>query len=111
MARLYMAAGGGGDALAASILHRALGAREPAFIATYAWDRLVVDPLPGPRTPSDFDGLEAVGSSTHAVVATTRPRPPAASTLPRLAGDLADTLALLDPTGGAVGMRRQVDEL
>jgi len=58
MTRLWLAAGGGGDALAASILHRAVGESQPATIATYAWDRLAVDPLPGPRAAADFDGLQ-----------------------------------------------------
>jgi hypothetical protein len=39
------------------------------------------------------------------------PRPPSRSTLPRLAGDLDDTLMLLDPAAGAVGMRAQLAEL
>src|SRR4030095_14530419 len=49
MSSLSVAAGGAGDALAAAIVHRALGHRAPALIATYAWDRLAIDPLPGPR--------------------------------------------------------------
>ncbi|AXI78721.1 DUF1152 domain-containing protein [Peterkaempfera bronchialis] len=50
---LLIAAGGGGDAIAAAIVHAALhGPHHPAVILTYAWDRLAVDPLPGPRTPA-----------------------------------------------------------
>lgn len=108
MASVYVAAGGGGDALAAAILHRALGSREPATILTYAWDRLSVDPLPGPRAVSDFDGLRPLDGGNFAFTSDTKPRPPSGSTLPRLAAELPDTLVLLDPTGGAVGMRQQV---
>src|SRR5215510_11207188 len=111
MARVYVAAGGGGDALAAAIIHRALGHHDPAVIATYAWDRLVIDPLPGPRTPADFAGLQPVGRHNYAITGTTTPRPPSGSTLPRLAADIPDELVLLDPTGGAIGMRTQLQEL
>lgn len=108
---LYVAAGGGGDALAAAIVHRALDDGGPAIIATYAWDRLAVDPLPGPRSAADFTGLEPIGRHNYAITPASRPRPPSGSTLPRLAGDLADTLVLLDPTDGARGMRTQLAEL
>lgn len=109
---LYVAAGGGGDALAAALLHRAYGPSGPATIATFSWDRLIVDPLPGPRSFADFEGLETVGRLEHVVTARTRPISPAGSTLPPLArdlvGPLASTLVLLDPSGGAVGLREQL---
>ena len=111
MPSVYVAAGGGGDALAAAMVHRALGTDTPAVIATYAWDRLIVDPLPGPRVPGDFDGLAPIGRHNYAVVPKSAARPPAGSTLPRLAADLSDQLVLLDPTGGAVGIRGQLCEL
>jgi hypothetical protein len=109
--KLYAAAGGGGDALAAAIVHRALGHSEPAVIATYAWDRLWIDPLPGPRRPADFRGLRALGQHNYAIGRDTEPAPPSRSTLPRLAGALQDYLVLLDPHGGARGMRAQLREL
>lgn len=109
---LYVAAGGGGDALAAALLHRAYGPPGPATIATFSWDRLIVDPLPGPRRFSDFEDLETVGRLEHVVTARTRPISPAGSTLPTLArdliGPLASTLVLLDPTQGAAGLREQL---
>jgi hypothetical protein len=108
---LYVAAGGGGDALAAAIVHRSLGHTEPAVIATYAWDRLWIDPLPGPRGPADFAGLRAIGERNHVITPESQPRPPSGSTLPRLASDLDGTLLLLDPYTGAVGMRAQLREL
>ena len=111
MPSLYVAAGGGGDALAAAIVHRALRADGPAIVATYAWDRLIVDPLPGPRAPGDFEGLDPIGRHTYAVSPTSAPRPPAGSTLPRLAADISHPLVLLDPTGGAVGIRAQLRDL
>ncbi|MFH8221654.1 DUF1152 domain-containing protein [Streptomyces sp. NPDC018057] len=112
MTRLIVAAGGGGDAVAAAMLHTALyGADERAVILTYAWDRLLVDPLPGPRGPRDFTGLEPLTRSVLSIPPRARPIPPAGSTLPRLAAELPHTLALLDPHHGAEGITRQLEEL
>ncbi len=108
---LYVAAGGGGDALAAAIVHRALDDDGPAIIATYAWDRLSVDPLPGPRSAADFTGLEPIGRHNHAITASSASVPPSGSTLPLLAEDLDSTLVLLDPSEGARGMGAQLTEL
>lgn len=104
MVRLLIAAGGGGDALAAAVVHTARRPGVPAVIAAYSWDRLLIDPLPGPRVPADFTGLGPRGRVTPA----TRPRPPAGSTLPALAVDLPAELVLLDPSGGARGMAAQI---
>ncbi|WP_329146079.1 DUF1152 domain-containing protein [Streptomyces niveus] len=112
MTRLIVAAGGGGDAVAASMLDAALyGDADPAVIFTYAWDRLLIDPLPGPRGPADFTGLRPLTRSVQAVPADARPVAPAGSTLPRLAAELPQTLALIDPHHGAEGITRQLEEL
>ncbi|MEV6803337.1 DUF1152 domain-containing protein [Streptomyces sp. NPDC051132] len=112
MTRLIVAAGGGGDAVAAVMLHAALyGDGDPVVIFTYAWDRLPIDPVPGPRGPGNFSGLEPVTRSVWSVPATARPVAPAGSTLPRLAAELRHTFALLDPHHGAEGITRQLEEL
>ncbi|MCC2267535.1 DUF1152 domain-containing protein [Streptomyces sp. CT1-17] len=112
MTRLIVAAGGGGDAVAAAMLHTALyGDEDQAVILTYAWDRLVIDPVPGPRCAHDFTGLEAVTQSVRSVSATARPIAPAGSTLPRLAAELPQTFALLDPQRGVEGVTNQLEEL
>ncbi|MFI2299111.1 DUF1152 domain-containing protein [Actinacidiphila glaucinigra] len=112
MTRLIVAAGGGGDAVAAAMLDAALyGAEDPAVILTYAWDRLIVDPLPGPRSPADFNGLRQLTPSVYLVPADAEPVAPAGSTLPRLAAELPHSLALIDPRRGAVGIVQQLDEL
>ncbi|MFF0714697.1 DUF1152 domain-containing protein [Streptomyces bauhiniae] len=112
MTRLIVAAGGGGDAIAAAMLSSALyGDDDPAVIFTYAWDRLLIDPLPGPRGAGDFTGLVRLTPSVWAITAETKPIPPAGSTLPRLAAELPHTFALLDPYEGAVGITRQLQEL
>jgi hypothetical protein len=109
---LLVAAGGGGDAIAAAILHHALGSSGPRpAIATYSWDRLLIDPLPGPRDASSFTGLERVGEHNYRLTPDTTVRAPAGSTLPRLAGELDADLYLLDPRHGAEGLARQLAEL
>nr|WP_079174920.1 DUF1152 domain-containing protein [Streptomyces malaysiense] len=113
MTRLIVAAGGGGDAVAAAMLHAALYGNDsdPAVILTYAWDRLLIDPVPGPRGADDFTGLEPITPAVWKVPAQARPIAPAGSTLPRLAAELPHTFALLDPKQGAEGVTRQLEEL
>jgi hypothetical protein len=110
--RLLIAAGGGGDAIAAAIIHHATAGGDPdVMIATYAWDRLLIDPLPGPRSPDDFAGLTRISEHSYAVTADSWPIPPAGSTLPRLSADLGIPLIILDPRRGARGLADQVGEL
>jgi hypothetical protein len=112
MTRLIVAAGGGGDAVAAAMLDAALyGDGDQAVILTYAWDRLLIDPVPGPRGAENFTELEPITPAVRSVPADARPIPPAGSTLPRLAAELPHTFALLDPHHGAEGVTRQLEEL
>ncbi|MGW1809955.1 DUF1152 domain-containing protein [Streptomyces sp. NPDC002078] len=112
MTRLIVAAGGGGDAVAAAMLDAALyGDEGQAVILTYAWDRLLIDPVPGPRGAHDFTGLSQITPAVSAVPAEARPVAPAGSTLPRLAAELPHTFTLLDPHQGAEGVTRQLEEL
>lgn len=103
-----MAAGGGGDAITSAALSRALNLTDPLVIMTYSWDRLMIDPLPGPRSAADFTGLRYLGPHTAEVVPDTQARPPAGSSLPRLADQLPARLVLLDPSAGAVDMAAQM---
>ncbi|MER7045193.1 DUF1152 domain-containing protein [Streptomyces jumonjinensis] len=112
MTRLIVAAGGGGDAVAASMVDAALyGDERPAVIFTYAWDRLLIDPVPGPRGPADFTGLRLLTPGVFAITAEAEPIVPAGSTLPRLARELPQTLALIDPRHGVQGVTRQLEAL
>ncbi|GAA3778847.1 hypothetical protein GCM10022206_17280 [Streptomyces chiangmaiensis] len=87
------------------------GDDDQAVILTYAWDRLLVDPIPGPRGAHNFTELKPITPAVRAVPADARPIPPAGSTLPRLAAELPHTFALLDPHHGAEGVMRQLEEL
>jgi hypothetical protein len=104
---LFVAAGGGGDAIAAAVL-AAADVPGRAAVATLSWDRLVVDPLPGPRSASDFTGLVIHAPGSVEVVANTAPVPPAGSLLPRLAVELGPRLFLLDPSHGVPALGRQL---
>lgn len=109
MKRLLIAAGGGGDAITAAMVHAALhGPDVPALVLTYAWERLVVDPVPGPRRAGDFTGTEPAGPDLALITASTAPIAPAGSLLPRLAAELRPALGLLDPYEGTLGLARQI---
>ncbi|MFD8736980.1 DUF1152 domain-containing protein [Streptomyces sp. NPDC059618] len=87
------------------------GDASPAVILTYAWDRLLIDPVPGPRGPENFTGLRRLTQSVWTVPADAKPIAPAGSTLPRLAAELPHTFALIDPMHGVEGITRQLEEL
>jgi hypothetical protein len=108
MGTILIAAGGGGDAITSAALRRALNLAGPLVIMSYAWDRLMIDPLPGPRTTSDFNGLRELRPGVYEVLPESQARPPAGSSLPRLANELDARILLLDPVGGAVGMAQQI---
>jgi hypothetical protein len=105
---LIVAAGGGGDAITGAALTAPLGLTEPVVVMTYSWDRLMIDPLPGPRTAESFTGLRALAPHVLEVVADTNSVPPACSSLPRLAADLPARLLLLDPSRGTAGLAHQI---
>jgi hypothetical protein len=107
-APLYVAAGGGGDVLAAAAVAQSHGELSPV-IATWAWERLLVDPLPGPRGRADFRGLTAPAPDVRVISGSVTAVPPAGSLLPATADALGATLVLLDPAQGTQGLARQID--
>jgi hypothetical protein len=108
---LLIAAGGGGDVIGAVMLAQTLGmSPKGAAIATVAWERLLVDPVPGPRAVEDFDGLRH-HDGTHEILATSRAHPPFGSLLPQLRQALGYPLFLLDPYDGAQGLVHQLEAL
>lgn len=112
MTSLFVAAGGGGDVIAASILRRKLnGPDDRTPVVTYSWDRLFIDPLPGPRHPFWFTNLRPVGRHNYLLTALSGAVGPAFSLLPRLANELGESFYFLDPRRGAIGMRNQLSEL
>lgn len=105
---VIVAVGGGGDAITSAALARLLDLTEPPIVLTYSWDRLLIDPLPGPRRAADFDQLTELSPNVFQITGHTTPRPPAGSSLPRLAAELPAIVILLDPSNGAVGMADQI---
>ncbi|MEV8016100.1 DUF1152 domain-containing protein [Streptomyces sp. NPDC086554] len=111
MTQLLIAAGGGGDVIGTTLVHHALHGDEPAAVLSYSWERLVVDPIPGPRSEPDFTGLRPLTPQVSQITAASATIAPAGSTLPRLAGDLPITLGLLSPYRGVTHLARQIAEL
>lgn len=109
MSTLFVAAGGGGDAVAILLARRLLAPDEdgPVAIATCAWERLIIDPVPGPRSPNGFVGLaDHIGVSE--ILATSDTSPASRSMLPRLVAECAARVFLLDMSGGVRGMASQL---
>lgn len=111
MTALYVAAGGGGDAIAAYAIARALHDERAPAVASYSWDRFVLDPAPGPRRAKDFDDLTHHEAECWEVTRRTRLRSGARSTLTIGAGLTDGRWFLLDPHRGAVGVREQLDAI
>ncbi|MET9831578.1 DUF1152 domain-containing protein [Streptomyces sp. NPDC006385] len=116
MSDLFIAAGGGGDPLGTAITAATVGrcvTATPlgeATIATYAWERLEVDPTPGPLGATHFTGL-AYRAGVPVITPAARPITPAGSTLPALAADLGARLVLLDPWQGLTALAEQIRRL
>ncbi|WP_062983453.1 DUF1152 domain-containing protein [Nocardia anaemiae] len=107
MTTVAIAAGGGGDAVTAAMLADRMPALGVAAIMSYSWDRLMIDPAPGPRTRTDFYGLiDHCGVSEVPPAATLRAD--GESTLPRLAEHVAQPLLLMDIESGVNGLAHQI---
>jgi hypothetical protein len=111
MTALYVAAGGGGDAIAAYAIARALHDDRAPAVASYSWDRFVLDPAPGPRRADDFEGLTQHAQGCWEVTDASRLRSGARSTLSIGAALTDGRWFLLDPHRGAVGVRQQLDAI
>lgn len=108
-----MAAGGGGDAVGALLARRALGDTDgrPPLVTTCAWERLRIDPVPGPRARADFIGLGEVGGEPVEVLPDSDTVPRGRSVLPRLAETSGARIFLHDFEAGAVGLSAQLQRL
>jgi hypothetical protein len=109
---LLVAAGGGGDALASLLVsHRLHADGEIPVVASYSWDRRILDPMPGPRLPTDFKGVRRLTPCNVEITAESWLHSGGSSTLSLLAETTPAQFVLLDPSSGALGMRQQVIEL
>ena len=109
---LLVGAGGGGDALAALLVHHALAGPDDSqpIVASFSWDRYILDPQPGPRVPSDFRGLRRMTDRNWEVTADAQ-LGEGKSSLALLARTTKARFVLLDPANGAKGLRAQLAEL
>jgi hypothetical protein len=109
---ILVAAGGGGDALASLLMARRLtGNGSTPIVASYSWDRRLLDPSPGPRRVTDFAGARQLTDRNFEITEGSRLRAGGLSTLCLLAEATTARFVLLDPYGGAQGMRQQILEL
>jgi hypothetical protein len=109
---LLVAAGGGGDALASLLVsRRLLDNSQSPIIASYSWDRRILDPLPGPRLPDDFEATRPLTPRSVEIIAQSRLHSGGVSSVQLLAESTPARFVLLDPSNGAVGMRQQLIEL
>ncbi len=108
---LVLGIGGGGDAVGSIAVARALEARGlETVLGGVAWERIVVDPLPGPRAVAEIRGGLALDG---AVIVD----PTEGATTPegvhfcesRLASHLGERTVLIDVTDGAAGAARGID--
>ena len=102
--------GGGGDAVGSIAVAHWLAERgTESVLGGVAWERMVVDPRPGPRPQADIRGGRALDG---AVIV----EPPAGATTPdgvhfcesRLALHLGEETVLIDVTDGAAGAARGI---
>jgi len=107
---LFVAAGGGGDAVGILLARRILAPHDagPALISTCAWERLRVDPVPGPRSLSGFTGLGFVDGEPAEVLPSCDTTPPGRSMLPRLAAEADARIFLHDFEHGAQGLAQRL---
>jgi len=110
---LFVAAGGGGDAVAALLVRRLLAPDEdgPALVSSCAWERLRVDPVPGPRPRSAFRDLSSIAGVAAEVTQSSDTIPPGRSLLPRVAAEGFARVFLHDFELGAVGLAKQLTQL
>ena len=108
---LVVGIGGGGDAVGSIAVARALEARGlEVLLGGVAWERMVVDPHPGPRAIAEIRGPKALACA--AVV-----DPGKGATTPqgvhfcesRLAAHLGERTVLIDVTEGSAGAARGID--
>lgn len=110
MTTLFVAAGGGGDAVGILLARQVLdpGSEGQALVSTCAWERLRVDPMPGPRPIEGFTGLGVVNGLAVEVLPSSDTEPPGRSVLPRLTEHPDARIFLHDFEAGARGLASQL---
>jgi hypothetical protein len=98
-------AGGGGDvvgALAAARFCESLGT--PFALGGVAWERMPIDPHPGPRPVAQIEGGRPLGANAVLASATTTTPDGVPFSESRMAGHLGQETVLIDVSGGPAGV-------
>jgi hypothetical protein len=98
--------GGGGDvvgALAVARLCEAWGT--PSVLGGVAWERIVVDPRPGPRPPAEIVGGRELGSHARLAGPDTATVDGVRFSEALMAEHIGEEILLLDVAGGPAGVR------
>lgn len=111
MTTLLVAAGGGGDVIGSLLIRRLVAPGEQPLIATCAWERLRIDPDPGPRALTGFSLLGDLDGRQVEVRPDTHTQPPGRSTLPRLVQDTGARVFVVELERGAVGVAQQLTHI
>ena len=101
---LVLGIGGGGDvvgALAVARLCEALGT--PFALGGVAWERIPIDPHPGPRPMAEIEGGRPLGDAAVLASPATATPDGTAFSEARMASHLGAETVLVDVSGGAVG--------
>jgi len=107
---LVFGIGGGGDIVGSVPTARLLELHGvDVILGGIAFDRLPVDPMPGPRNLDDFEGIEKVSQSVALLTSETEFRDGVASTEMIVNRHTNRSVALLDITGGASGFKRGLE--
>ncbi|GEM31479.1 hypothetical protein NN3_24860 [Nocardia neocaledoniensis NBRC 108232] len=107
MTAIAIAAGGGGDAVTAAVIAQKMPDLRIEAIMSYSWDRLIIDPSPGPRSSADFYGLIR-HDGFYEVTSTAGLRTGGHSTLPRLTRHIDLPILLMDINAGTTGLSNQI---
>ena len=102
---LVFGIGGGGDIVGSIPTARLLELHDvEVILGGVAFDRLVIDPVPGPRSLAEIDGIEQVSDSVALVTPETQTKDGTPLTETTVEGCTDRPVALLDITAGASGL-------
>jgi hypothetical protein len=110
MNRLFLAAGGGGDALMSKIISDTFKDSKNYFM-TIVWERKMFDPKPGPRTVDDFVNLDKFYDFNYIINKNTKLAYDGQTFIPKLCKELKTDYFLIDLNKGVLGFKNQLNEL
>lgn len=108
---LVFGAGCCGDVVSAVPTARLLERHGVAvLLGGVAWERVVVDPRPGPRSFDEIDGIERLNDAVALASGETRTHDGVEFAETHVARHYGEEVALIDVGGGAAGVARGIDD-